>query len=533
MHRPLRIADILTFGEEAHGDAEIISETVEGGVHRTTYRETAPRVRKMANALLNIGVKHGDRVATLAWNGYRHFELYYAISGIGAVCHTINPRLSVEQMVYIINHARDTVICVDLTFIPILEALRGKISNDMKFIVMTDRGHMPKTSLDHIFCYEEILEQCDSNIEWPEFSEETASSLCYTSGTTGNPKGSLYTHRSTVLHSLTAGISFPDTMRAGIRILPVVPLFHVNAWGVAYVAPLVGASIIFPGPHLDGKSIYELMDRENVFSAWGVPTVWLGLLDEIIKRDRIPSGLGEVIIGGSAVPRSMVESFEKLDVSVCHAWGMTEMSPIGTVGRLSPAHSNLPINEKIDLKVKQGRRVYGVELKIVDDSGNRLPHDGVSNGELYVRGNMIISDYYDNPEATAAVMDSEGWFGTGDVATLDCNGFLTITDRAKDLIKSGGEWISSIDVENMAMSHEHVSNCAVIAIPDPKWDERPLLIVVPTPDQEPNKKSILAHLAENLAKWQVPDDVVFVDSLPLTATGKVSKLTLRKEYSNT
>ena len=533
MHRPLRIADILTFGEEAHGDAEIISVTVEGGIHRTTYGETAGRVRKMANALQNIGVRLGDRIATLAWNGYRHFELYYAISGIGAVCHTINPRLSAEQMVYIINHAEDSVICVDLTFVPILESLKDQIPAEMKFIIMTDQDHMPDTSLKHVLCYEELLEPCDSNIEWPEFPEETASSLCYTSGTTGNPKGSLYTHRSTVLHSLTAGISFPETMRAGVRILPVVPLFHVNAWGLAYVAPLVGASIIFPGPHLDGKSIFDLMDNENVFSAWGVPTVWLGLLGEITNRGRIPKGFGEVIIGGSAVPRSMVESFEKLEVSVCHAWGMTEMSPIGTNGRLSPVHARLPMSEKIDLKVKQGRRVYGVELKIVDESGNRVPHDGVSNGELYVRGNMIISDYYNNPEATSAAMDSEGWFGTGDVATLDSNGFLTITDRAKDLIKSGGEWISSIDVENMAMSHEHVSNCAVIAIPDPKWDERPLLIVVPKPEQEPDSKSILAHLAKNLAKWQVPDDVVFVESLPLTATGKVSKLTLRKEYGET
>ena len=390
MHRPLRIADILTFGEEAHGDAEIISVTVEGGIHRTTYGETAGRVRKMANALQNIGVKLGDRIATLAWNGYRHFELYYAISGIGAVCHTINPRLSAEQMVYIINHAEDSVICVDLTFVPILESLKDQIPAEMKFIIMTDQDHMPDTSLKHVLCYEELLEPCDSNIEWPEFPEETASSLCYTSGTTGNPKGSLYTHRSTVLHSLTAGISFPETMRAGVRILPVVPLFHVNAWGLAYVAPLVGASIIFPGPHLDGKSIFDLMDNENVFSAWGVPTVWLGLLGEITNRGRIPKGFGEVIIGGSAVPRSMVESFEKLEVSVCHAWGMTEMSPIGTNGRLSPVHARLPMSKKIDLKVKQGRRVYGVELKIVDESGNRVPHDGVSNGELYVRGNMII-----------------------------------------------------------------------------------------------------------------------------------------------
>jgi fatty-acyl-CoA synthase len=310
MHRPLRIVDILTFGEETHSEAEIVSVTVEGGIHRTTYGKTAPRVRKMANALKSLNVKLGDRVATLAWNGYRHFELYYAISGIGAICHTINPRLSAEQMVYIINHAGDSVICVDLTFVPILEALKSQLNSDITYIIMTDSDHMPKTTLQNVVCYEEVLELGEADIEWPEFSEETASSLCYTSGTTGNPKGSLYTHRSTVLHSLTAGISFPETMRAGVKILPVVPLFHVNAWGLAYVAPLVGASIIFPGPNLDGKIIFDIMDSEQVFSAWGVPTVWLGLLSEIKNRGQIPNGFGEVIIGGSAVPKYMVESFE-------------------------------------------------------------------------------------------------------------------------------------------------------------------------------------------------------------------------------
>ena len=423
MDNPLLISSIVEHADINFQDREIVSVMSDDLIHRYTYQDCFKRVRKLANALTSIGLSEGDRIATIAWNDYRHLEAYYAIGGAGYVCHTINPRLSAEQMVYIINHAEDSVICVDLTFVPILESLKDQIPAEMKFIIMTDQDHMPETSLKNVLCYEELLEPCDSNIEWPEFPEETASSLCYTSGTTGNPKGSLYTHRSTVLHSLTAGISFPETMRAGVRILPVVPLFHVNAWGLAYVAPLVGASIIFPGPHLDGKSIFDLMDSENVFSAWGVPTVWLGLLGEITNRGRIPKGFGEVIIGGSAVPRSMVESFENLDVSVCHAWGMTEMSPIGTNGRLSPIHERLPMSEKIDLKVKQGRRVYGVELKIVDESGNRVPHDGVSNGELYVRGNMIISDYYNNPEATLAAMDSEGsvmgriCLGHGDTAT--------------------------------------------------------------------------------------------------------------------
>jgi 3-(methylthio)propionyl---CoA ligase len=532
MNRPLRVNDILNFAAEVHGDSEVVSVTVEGGIHRTNYRGIEKRTRKLANALQKLGVTQGDRVATLAWNGYRHLELYYGIAGIGAVCHTINPRLSAEQMIYIINHAEDKVIFVDLTFIPILNALQANFPKDLIYVAMTDRAHMPQTDIPKLLCYEDLMDAETDEFEWPEFDENTACGLCYTSGTTGNPKGALYSHRSTVLHAMMGVISLQTCLRPGKRILPVVPLFHVNAWGLPYAAPLSGASLIFPGAAMDGPSIYKLMDDENVFSAWGVPTVWMGLLAEIKAQGGKPNSFGEVIIGGSAAPRPMIEAFENMDVSVCHAWGMTEMSPIGTVGVLNLEQDALPMQERIDLKAKQGRRVFGAELKIVDEDGNRMPHDGVAQGELFVRGNAVVSGYFKNEEASKSAVDGEGWFGTGDVAKIEPSGMLTITDRAKDLIKSGGEWISSIDVENMAMAHPDVANCAVIAIPDPKWDERPLLIVVPAEGAPHDAASILKHLAGNLAKWQLPDDVVFVSELPLTATGKVSKLTLRQKHNN-
>ncbi|WGI23205.1 long-chain-fatty-acid--CoA ligase [Amylibacter sp. IMCC11727] len=532
MNRPLRVNEILTFAAEVHGDSEVVSVTVEGGIHRTTYRDIEKRTRQLANVLKKLGVDHGDRVATLAWNGYRHLELYYGIAGIGAVCHTINPRLSAEQMIYIVNHAEDKVIFVDLTFIPILNALQAQLPKDLIYVAMTDRAHMPETDIPNLLCYEDLMDAETSDFDWPEFDENTACGLCYTSGTTGNPKGALYSHRSTVLHAMMGVISLQTCLRPGKRILPVVPLFHVNAWGLPYAAPLSGASLIFPGAALDGPSVHKLMEDEQVFSAWGVPTVWMGLLGEIKAKGGKPSAFGEVIIGGSAAPRPMIEAFENMDVSVCHAWGMTEMSPIGTVGVLNLEQEKLPLQDRIDLKAKQGRRVFGVDLKIVDEDGNRMPHDGVAQGELFVRGNAIVSGYFKNEEASKSSVDAEGWFGTGDVAKIEPNGMLTITDRAKDLIKSGGEWISSIDVENMAMAHENVANCAVIAIPDKKWDERPLLIVVPTEGAQRDAEPILDLLSQNLAKWQVPDEVVFVDDLPLTATGKVSKLTLRQRHND-
>ncbi|MCP4819478.1 MAG: long-chain fatty acid--CoA ligase, partial [Shimia sp.] len=482
MMRPLKIADIMSYAAEIHPSGEVVSVRTEGDIHRQTYADTARRVAKLAHALKAQGMQVGDRVATLAWNGYRHLELYYAISGAGGVCHTINPRLSAEQMGYIVNHADDTMLFVDTTFVPLVDALRGQWPAGLKVVVMTDRAHMPEG--DYL-CYEELLEGQSEHFDWPDFPEETAAGLCYTSGTTGNPKGTLYTHRSTVLHAMMVALSLPKAMQPGKRILPVVPLFHVNAWGLPYAAPLTGASLVFPGGALDGESLFRLMDSEKVYSAWGVPTVWLGLQGEIMKQGRMPDGLGDMVVGGSAAPASMIAFFEEDGVNVCHAWGMTEMSPIGTQGNLPVHLEHHVLSERVAIKSKQGRRVFGVDLKIVDEDGNRLPHDGKEAGELFVRGNAITAGYFNNEEANETAFDAEGWFGTGDVATIDDHGYLTITDRAKDLIKSGGEWISSLDLENSVMGHPKVANCAVIAVPHPKWDERPVMIVVPSPEGEP------------------------------------------------
>ena len=527
MQRPLLISEILTYAAEMHPLGELVSVRTEGDIHRQSYAETGKRVAQLANGLKAHGVELGDRVATLAWNGYRHFELYYAVSGIGAVCHTINPRLSAEQMIYIVNHAEDKVLCVDTTFVPILEAIKGHLPQDMTYVIMTDRAHMPENGL-HALCYEELLEGQPDTIDWPEFDENTAAGLCYTSGTTGNPKGALYSHRSTVLHALFEAMTLGPSIPPESKILPVVPLFHVNAWGLPYFAPLMGHSLIMPGGALDGPSLFKLMDSEGVFSAWGVPTVWLGLTAEMAEQGRKPDNFSHVVVGGSAAPRMMIEGFEKQGIDVVHAWGMTEMSPIGTHGTMPSWVQGEPFDKMIDYKALQGRRIFGVDLKIVDEDGNRQPHDGQSAGELFVRGNAIVSGYFKNDEASQAAMDAEGWFGTGDVAVITPDGFLSIQDRAKDLVKSGGEWISSIDLENAAISHPAVANAAVIAVPHPKWDERPVLVAVAAGEEKPSLDQLHRHMEEHFAKWQLPDDVIWVDELPLTATGKVSKLTLRK-----
>ena len=530
MDRPLKIIDILKFAEEVHPTQEIISRTLQNSIHTTNYREIGQRARKMSKALLSMGIKLGDRVATLAWNGYRHFELYFAISGLGAVCHTINPRLSSEQLTYVVNHAEDKIIFLDLTFIPIVEAHLEKFPSTTKYVLMTDKENMPECNIPNVICYEDLIDRADSDYDWPEFPEDTASSLCYTSGTTGNPKGVLYSHRSTVLHALLACVTLSGSFAVGRKILPIVPLFHANAWGIPYSAPLTGTSLVFPGANLDGSSVYDLLNQYKVFSAWGVPTVWMGLLEEIKNRGAKPEGLGEMIVGGSAAAKSLIEAFEDMDVTVIHAWGMTETSPLGTTGKLTPPYTELPREQQIKLKGKQGRKVFMVDLKITDEEGKTLPHDGKSVGNLFCRGNTIAGGYFNNEEASKAVIDKDGWFGTGDVATIDEEGFLVLTDRAKDLIKSGGEWISSIDLENMVMAHPDVENCAVIAIPHEKWDERPLLVVVPAEGKKPSKEELIEHLSGHFAKWQMPDDVVYEDTLPLTATGKVSKLTLRQKY---
>lgn len=532
MHRPLSIIEILRFSAEIHKTAEVVSVRTEGDVHRYSYPDAYARVGQLAHALTDMGVQPGDRVATLAWNGYRHFELYYAVSGMGAVCHTINPRLSAEQMVYIIQHAQDRVIFVDTTFVPVLMAIREQLPDDLKIIVMTDAGHMPENAVS-LGCYEDLIAPHATHYDWPELPENTAAALCYTSGTTGNPKGALYSHRSTVLHAYSVVVGVGAMLSEGARVLPVVPLFHVNAWGLPYTAPMVGASLIFPGGALDGASLFKLMDEEKVSSAWGVPTVWQGLAGEIANQGRNPDGFRSVVVGGSAAPRSMIEGFEKSGVSVCHAWGMTEMSPIGTQGNLPVSLAqSATLEERLDLQQLQGRRVLGVELKIVDEHGVSQPHDGEAVGELYVRGNNVISGYYNNEEATSDAMDADGWFGTGDIASITADGYLMIQDRAKDLIKSGGEWISSIDLENVVMGHPDVASCAVIAIPHPKWDERPILVVVPNGDARVSKAEIDELLLQHVARWQLPDAIEFVDALPLTATGKVSKLNLRRQFAD-
>jgi len=530
MNRPLSIIEILQYAAQNHLGAEVVSVRTEGDLHRQDYAQTYRRAAQLAHALAKLGVTQGDRVATLAWNGHRHLELYYAISGMGAVCHTINPRLSAEQMTYIVGHAEDRLLCLDVTFVPIIEALRDHLPAGLIFVVMTDRAHMPEAARD-MLCYEDLLDGQPDTYDWPDLPEETAAALCYTSGTTGNPKGALYSHRSTVLHAFYCAVTIPRSLHEGARILPVVPMFHVNSWGLPYSGPLVGMSMIMPGAKLDGGSLYDLMQSEGVTASWGVPTVWLGLVAEIAKRGVKPSQLVQLGIGGSAVPRSMIETFEGFGIDVAHAWGMTEMSPLGTHGQVPAGLRDLSESERIDMKVTQGRRIFGVDLKIVDETGAPLPHDGVAQGALFVRGNAVISGYYNNPDATQAAMDADGWFGTDDVARIDPRGFVTLVDRTKDLIKSGGEWISSIDLENVVMAHENVANCAVIAVPHAKWGERPLLIVVPT-GAPPSKDAIDALLLEHVAKWQLPDDMVLVEALPLTATGKVSKLQLRAQFTN-
>lgn len=528
MERPLRIADILSFAAEVHAESRVVSARVEGDVHTQTYAETARRVAQLANALTRMGVAPGERVATLAWNGHRHLELYYAVPGIGAVCHTINPRLATEELLYIVHHAGDRVLFADITFAPALAQLRERLPKGLPIVMMTDRAHMPEGDW---LCFEELIAGEADHLDWPELPEETASGLCYTSGTTGHPKGALYSHRSTVLHALMSVAALPGTFQAHHAILPAVPLFHVNAWGTPYSAPLTGSSLVLPGPRLDGKSLFELLDREAVYSAWGVPTVWLALLGEIDARGRTPQGLCELLIGGSAAPRAMIDRFEDKGITVTHAWGMTEMSPLGTQNTTPPRLADAPAEAVRALKESQGRRLFGLDFKIVDDDGRRQPHDGRAVGELYVRGNTVISGYFENAEATAAAIDGEGWFGTGDVARIGPDGMLTITDRAKDLIKSGGEWISSLELENAALLCEGVAQCAVVAIAHEKWGERPLLVVVPAEGAAPQKAQILAALGEHFARWQLPDDVVFVEALPLTATGKISKRTLRGQFA--
>ncbi len=533
MDRPLLISQIIEYAASNFPDQEVVSRTVEGDLHRYTYRDAARRTRQLAHALKKLGVQDTDRVATVAWNTYRHLEVYYATSGIGAICHTINPRLPADQFTYIVNHAEDKYVFVDLTFVPLLDKLKDHLPNVAGYVIMTDRAHMPETGLPNVHCYEDLIADQPTEFDWPEFDENTASSLCYTSGTTGNPKGVLYSHRSTVLHSFFV-LSVPGlTMDEESAMLPVVPMFHVNAWGVPYFGPMVGAKLVFPGPRLDGESLAELMNGEGVTDAWGVPTVWLGLLKHMREAGKRFQSLKHVLIGGSAAPRAMLNEFkETYNVEGLQGWGMTEMSPIGTVSLVRPRDQHLSPKEQLDIKCKQGRAVFGVEMKIVDEDGKRLPHDGEAFGELLVRGAAILSGYYGNPEANAKAFDDEGWFRTGDVAKIDPEGYMEIVDRTKDVIKSGGEWISSIDLENAAVGHPEIAEAAVIAARHPKWDERPLLVCVREQGSSVDKDGVLEYLGQHVAKWWLPDDVLFVEELPHSATGKLQKAKLREDFKD-
>ncbi len=528
MQLPLLISNLLVHAERHHGAREIVSRRVEGDIHRTTYRELAARSRRMAQALARLGVKPGDRVATLAWNGYRHLELYYAVSGMGAVLHTINPRLFPDQLAYIVNHAEDAYVFFDLTFAPLVEKLAPHCKGVRGWVAMTDAAHLPDIPGVKPLCHEALLAAERGDYEWPRLDEWTASGLCYTSGTTGNPKGVLYSHRSTVLHAYAA--SLPDVFGASARetILPVVPMFHVNAWGVPYLATMNGCKLVFPGPALDGKSLYELFEAEKVTLTAGVPTVWLGLLAHMKANALRFSTLRRAVVGGSAAPPAMIRQFdEEFGVDCQHAWGMTEMSPLGTLLTLKGKHERLPADERFALRCKQGRTIYGVEMKIVDGGGRALPHDGKAFGDLHVRGPWITSGYFKGEGGNVL---RDGWFPTGDVATIDADGFMQITDRSKDVIKSGGEWISSIDLENIAVAHPAIAEAAVIGVAHPKWDERPVVVAVKKPGAEVTRAALLAFYEGKVAKWMIPDDVIFVAELPHTATGKLSKLTLREQF---
>ena len=536
MQQPLLISSLLVHAERHHGEQEVVSRRVEGDIHRETIRELAARSRRMANALGSLGVKPGDRVATIAWNGYRHMELYYAVSGAGAVLHTLNPRLHPDQVVYIADHAEDLVLFFDLTFLPLVEAVASRVKTVKKFVLMTDRAHMPKeTRIPGLLCYEDLIDAASDAYVWPQFDENTASSLCYTSGTTGNPKGVLYSHRSTILHTYAGAL--PDSLNCSARdvILPVVPMFHVNAWGLPYVACMVGAKLVFPGAGLDGKSLYELFESEKVTLSAGVPTVWQGLLAYTDANKLKFSTMNRTVIGGSACPPAMMRAFkETYHVDVLHAWGMTEMSPLGTVCTLKPAHLSQTQEDRYGVMAKQGRAVYGVDMKVVGEDGKELPWGGEASGELLVRGPWIVNRYFKdeggNPLTTDA--DGHGWFPTGDVARIDADGYMQITDRSKDVIKSGGEWIGSIDIENIAVAHPAVAMAACIAAHHPKWDERPLLVVVRKPGAELTREDMLKFFDGKIAKWWTPDDVVFVEAIPLGATGKMLKNRLREQFKD-
>jgi len=530
MDSPLLISSILTHAARWHGDVEIVTRTLEGPIHRYGYREAEERAAQLAHALRALGVQPGERVATMAWNTYRHFELYYGVSGIGAVLHTANPRLHPAQIAYIIEHAQDRYVFSDVTFVPILEAIAPALKAVRGYVLLTDETAMPKTSLPNVHCYETLLAAQPNHIDWPIFDERTASSLCYTSGTTGDPKGVLYSHRSTLLHALS-GVGTDQNRRVDETpcSMPLVPMFHVNGWGFPYTAPMMGSKLVLPGLGYEGKQIYELMESERVTTAGGVPTIWHRLLAYLEESGSELTSLKFLKVGGSASPRSMIEAFERRGVEVVQGWGMTETSPVCTSGCLPGEIRDS--SERLAYQMRAGHCLFGVDMKIVDADGETLPNDGVAVGELCVRGPWVASAYYENAEATERAFTSDGWFRTGDICSISPTGYLTITDRAKDLIKSGGEWISSIDLENVALSHPDIEEVAAIAMPHPQWGERPMLVVRKRAGSDLAAAAVVEYLTPKVASWWLPDEIVFVDEMPYTATGKISKKTLRERYA--
>jgi len=529
-NQALSVSSLIDFAEKHHGDVEIVSRRVEGDIHRSTWATIAHRSRQVANALDQWKVGQGARVATLAWNGYRHLELYFGVSSSGRVIHTLNPRLHPDQIVWIANHAEDEVMCFDMSFLPIAKQIHERCTTVKHWVALCDADQLPAdTGIPGLLSYEAWMGQQSSDYAWPTLDENSASCMCYTSGTTGNPKAALYSHRSTVLHAYACAL--PDVMCLSARdaILPVVPMFHVSAWGIPYSAAMVGAKLVFPGAALDGKSIYELLETEKVTLAAGVPTVWQMLLAHLKTHDLRFNHLKRTVIGGSACPPAMIHAFnDQYGVEVLHAWGMTELSPLGTLSTLKNKHLALPEADKMKIRMKQGRAIFGLDFKIVDDNGKEQAHDGKAYGDLLVKGPWVIKEYFKQEGASPLI---DGWFPTGDVATVDADGYMQITDRSKDVIKSGGEWISSIDVENIAMAHPEVLMAACIGMPHPKWDERPIVVVVVKPGAKLEREQVLSFYEGKIAKWQIPDDAVFVEAIPIGATGKMLKTKLREMLS--
>jgi len=529
MDQPLLISSLIKHAERYHGDTEIVSRTVDGSIHRYTWSEAAQRARQLANALLALGVEPGQSVGTLAWNGYRHLEAYYAISGMGAVCHTVNHRLFPDQIRYIIQHGEDRVLLFESSLLPLIEEMAAELPQVRAFVLLCAHEEMPlNSSIDNLLCYEDLVRSHSDHYDWPQLDEHSASSLCYTSGTTGHPKGVLYSHRSTVLHALSS--SLPDALDVSAQscVMPVVPMFHVNGWGLPYSCALNGAKLVLPGPKLDAVNLYQLIESEQVSMTAGVPTVWLNLLLYCEQNRLRLHGLKRVIVGGSAVPESMINQLEQHEVDLRQLWGMTEMSPCGSTSTPKFKHRQSDATGLRQVQTSQGRPLFGVEMRIVDDSGQPLPHDGVAFGNLQVRGPWVLRDYFKSEPGSTLTAD--GWFNTGDVSKLDADGYMRITDRTKDVIKSGGEWISSIELENLLMGHPAVAEAAAIGMVHPKWDERPVMVVVLKPDAQATREELLQFYQGKIAKWWMPDDVLFVDELPHTATGKLQKMKLRERF---